>query len=68
MRQRTAIPAPADQRRIEKRARFNAARAELEAAEAELLAAVVGAMKYGASHREAAASAGISDRTAHRWG
>lgn len=67
--QHKKVPTPEHQRRIEKaRERLDAARAELEAAEAGLLKATVDAMKAGASHREAAVVAGVSDRTTHRWG
>lgn len=60
--QHKGIPTPAQAERI---------RAAVEArdtAEAELVAAVVDALKAGASIRETAAVAGINERTAMRWG
>lgn len=69
MPQHKAIPTPADQRRLERaRERHEAAKVEYDAALAELRAATVTAMKNGASFREAAAAAGMSERTVHRWG
>lgn len=69
MPQHKAIPTPADQRRLERaRERWEKVKPEHDAALAELRAATVTAMKNGASFREAAAAAGVPERTVHRWG
>ena len=60
--QRKGTPTPEQYRLIYE------AREARDAAEAHLVKVVVDAMKAGASHREVAPAAGISDRTALRWG
>lgn len=66
--QRQPVP-DAAARRIEKAAaRYAAAKTEHDEAHAALVKETVDAMKAGASFREAAAVAGVDERTAHRWG